>query len=124
MKTIISYRPDSEFLTDEGCYITELINEQGDETCSIARARVPPGVTTRLHYLKAAVERYVILQGCGAVEVDGAGSIKVAPMDVVYVGPGVSQRIANTGAGDLIFLCVCTPRFRPEAYVDIDNVAS
>ena len=44
----------------------------------------------------------------------------VAPGDVVLIPPGCRQRIANIGDGDLIFLAICTPRFRAEAYEDID----
>jgi hypothetical protein len=38
----------------------------------------------------------------------------------VLIPPDAPQRIANTGAGDLEFHCLCTPRFRPEAYVDLE----
>ncbi|MEA3397575.1 MAG: cupin domain-containing protein, partial [Chloroflexota bacterium] len=44
----------------------------------------------------------------------------VSPGDVVLIPPGVSQRISNTGAGDLMFLCICTPPFRPECYEDLE----
>jgi mannose-6-phosphate isomerase-like protein (cupin superfamily) len=51
------FQPDSEFLTEEGCYIVELRNVDEDPTCSIARARVEPGVKTKLHSLRGTVER-------------------------------------------------------------------
>ena len=60
------------------------------------------------------VERYLIIEGEGRT-VGGAKS-DVRPGDVVLVPAGVSQQIANTGAGDLIFYCICTPRFTPECY--------
>ena len=41
--------------------------------------------------------------------------------DVVLIPPSCRQRITNLGEGDLIFLAICTPRFRPEVYEDIDN---
>jgi oxalate decarboxylase/phosphoglucose isomerase-like protein (cupin superfamily) len=44
----------------------------------------------------------------------------VAPGDVVLIPPGCRQRISNVGNEDLIFLAICTPRFRDEAYEDID----
>jgi mannose-6-phosphate isomerase-like protein (cupin superfamily) len=28
----------------------------------------------------------------------------------------VAQRVTNTGEEDLVFLAICTPRFRPENY--------
>lgn len=33
---------------------------------------------------------------------------------------GVAQRIANTGTSDLLFYELCTPRFRKEAYRDLE----
>jgi mannose-6-phosphate isomerase-like protein (cupin superfamily) len=38
---------------------------------------------------------------------------------VVLIPPSVRQRIANLGKEDLIFLAICTPRFRNEAYEDL-----
>jgi oxalate decarboxylase/phosphoglucose isomerase-like protein (cupin superfamily) len=40
--------------------------------------------------------------------------------DVVSIPAACAQRIANTGAGDLVFLAVCTPRFVQEAYEEIE----
>jgi len=117
MKNIFPFRPETEFYTDEGCHIVELANTADDSGCSIARARVAPGVTTRLHYLKGTIERYVILDGEGRVEVDGASPTVVRPLDVVVIPAGAKQRIANTGTTDLVFLCICTPRFDSRNYV-------
>ena len=44
----------------------------------------------------------------------------VRPGDVVVIPPGWRQRITNVGAEDLVFLAICTPRFRFEAYEDVD----
>ena len=41
--------------------------------------------------------------------------------DVVLIPPSCPQRITNTGSGDLIFLAICTPRFKQDAYEDIDD---
>jgi mannose-6-phosphate isomerase-like protein (cupin superfamily) len=112
-------RPGAEFLIEEGCFITELSNSAADPDASIARARVPPGVTTRWHRVRDTVERYVILQGQGRVEVGSLAAEDVVPGDVVLIPPSSPQRITNTGAGDLVFLAICTPRFLPEAYEDI-----
>jgi mannose-6-phosphate isomerase-like protein (cupin superfamily) len=121
MKTIAKYKPELEFSTPELCHIIELFNEQEDSACSIARARVEPGVATQLHSLSGITERYVILEGEGKVEVDGKTATKVGPLDVVYIPAGMSQRINNTGETDLVFLCVCTPRFKPDAYENMET---
>ena len=114
--------PDAEFYTPERCFINELSNIEDDPDVSIARARVAPGVTTRWHCLQGTTERYVILTGNGRVEVGTLSVQDVAPGDVVLIPPGCRQRITNSGTEDLIFLAICMPRFRPDAYEDIDPV--
>jgi mannose-6-phosphate isomerase-like protein (cupin superfamily) len=110
----------AEFHTDEGCFITELSNTPEDAEASIARARVLPGVTTRWHRLNGTTEGYAILAGTGRVEIGELPAQEVAPNDVVLIPAGCRQRITCTSAEDLVFLAICTPRFRPEAYEDID----
>lgn len=109
----------AEYYTSEGCYITELHNTPDDPAVSVARARVEPGVTTQWHRVRNTLERYVILEGNGRVEVGDEPPRDVAVGDVVIIGPSIRQRIANTGGGDLIFLAVCTPRFRQELYEEL-----
>ncbi|HEX6268555.1 MAG TPA: cupin domain-containing protein, partial [Burkholderiales bacterium] len=104
-------RPDAEHRIPEGCFILELSNSADDPGVSIARARVPPGVTTRWHRVRNTAERYVILEGIGRAEVGGLAPQEVGPGDVVLIPPSTRQRIANTGPGDLVFLALCTPRF-------------
>jgi len=112
-------RPDDadEYDTEERCFILELSNAASDEALSIARARVEPGVTTAWHRVIGTTERYVILDGAGRVEVEGLEPQAVTAGDVVIIPPEARQRIANTGAVDLVFLALCTPRFRPENYL-------
>lgn len=110
----------AERYTDERCYINELANIEADPAASIAQARVGVGVTTRWHRLAGITERYAILSGLGKVEVGDLPPRRVGPGDVVMIPPGCRQRIACVSGTELIFLAVCTPRFRPEAYEDID----
>lgn len=120
-ETIRFFDPDTEFYTDEKCFIIELSNTPDDPEASIARARLASGVTTRWHRVKDTAERYVILEGKGRVEIGSLAAQEVGPGDVVLIPPSCRQRIANTGQGDLIFLAVCTPRFTIEAYEDIED---
>lgn len=119
-----------EYWFEEGCFIAEWLNSPEDPSLSIARARVLPGVTTRLHRLVGVAERYVILEGIGRVELVGPDrELKVAdhyvsdvePGDVVVIPPRVSQRISNIGETDLVFLALCTPRFTRAAYEDTES---
>jgi len=118
---IKSFDQTSEYYFDEGCYIIELSNAESDEAVSIARARVRPGVRTRWHALTGTWERYLLQQGQGVVEVGDLEPQVVNPGDVVIIPPGVRQRIHNQGESDLIFLAICSPRFRPENYVDLEQ---
>lgn len=111
-----------EYFFDEGCFITELSNSGDDPAVSIARARLEPGKTTRWHYLRDTGERYVVLSGTGRAEIGELAPQGVAEGDVVVIPPGTRQRITNTGAEDLVFLAICSPRFTREAYVDIDDI--
>lgn len=116
---IYTIDPEQEFWTDEGCHILELLNRSEDQAVSIARARVQPGDTTAWHYLKESVERYVLLEGRGVVEVGDLEPAAVGPGSVVCIPAGCRQRISCVGDSDLVFLCICSPRFRPEDYVAI-----
>jgi len=122
MKPVIK-KPDfsQEYFTDEQCYITELSNSVDDPNLSIARARVEPGVTTRWHRLSDTGERYYILQGRARVEIGNLAARELDPGDIVIIPPLCRQRITNIGAGDLIFLAMCTPRFLGDCYEDIEK---
>lgn len=117
---IIPMIADAEFYTPERCFINELSNTDADPDVSIAKARVKAGVTTRWHRLRGITERYVILSGSGRVEVGNLPAQDISAGGVVIIPPGCRQRISNIGTEDLIFLAVCTPRFQPESYEDID----
>jgi mannose-6-phosphate isomerase-like protein (cupin superfamily) len=116
---IKKYVSENEFYIDEGCYITELSNSEDDPELSIARARVEPGVTTQLHKLLGTIERYVILEGEGIVEVSDRPLQTVAMYDVVIIPSDCQQKITNTGSKDLLFLAICSPRFKQYCYQEI-----
>ena len=120
MKDAPLYRPEetAEYFFREGCHILESLNDDADPAASIARARVAPGRTTRWHHLDGVTERYLIVSGEGRAEVGSSPPVTVLPGDVVLVPPGTRQRITCTGRDELIFYAICTPRFRPDCYVD------
>jgi mannose-6-phosphate isomerase-like protein (cupin superfamily) len=72
-----------------------------------------------LHRLRGIVEHYVILEGQGVVEIGGQPN-PVSKLDVISIPAESPQRITNTGAGDLTFLCVCLPRWVPESYENLE----
>ena len=109
-----------EFWTEERCFITELHNCEQSPEASLAVARVEAGVTTQLHRLDGVTERYIVRKGEGLLEVDGM-SQKLTIGDQFVIPAGAAQRIANTGGGDLEFYCLCTPRFFPASYVNLEG---
>ncbi len=110
---IVKGKSLKEHSTPERCLIVE---NYSDELVSIARARVKPGVTTTAHHLKGTSEIYLIARGRGRVKVGDLPSTEVATGDVIAIPAGVSQRITNIGKTDLIFYCICTPRFTEDCY--------
>jgi|SRR5215469_8892239 len=113
-------RESDEFMTPEGCSILESWNSEADSAVSIARARVKAGVTTKLHRVHGLTERYLIISGSGIATIGNAKSERVGPGDVVVIPPGVTQKIENDGYVDLVFYCVCSPRFTQDAYIQLE----
>jgi len=112
-------KPKPEVYTVERCYITELLNDEAWPEVSLARARVRPGVTTQLHALSVA-EWYVIESGSGRVAIGDAGPQTVTAGSLVAIPRGITQCIENTGPDDLVFLCLCAPRFLQDCYTPLE----
>jgi mannose-6-phosphate isomerase-like protein (cupin superfamily) len=111
---------NEELWTSERCYIRELINVESIADFSLANTRVEPGMVTELHRLSVR-EWYYITHGTGLMEVGGEPPIEVGPGDTVEIPASESQRITNTGADDLLFQCVCRPRFTPDCYESLES---
>ena len=118
---VLSCSEDQEYFFAENCHILELSNTPDDPELSIARVRVEPSVTTRLHRLHGVIERYVIQEGEGLVELAVQQGQAVSRGNVVVIPALCPQRITNTGESDLIFLAICTPRFQSECYEDLES---
>jgi len=112
--------PAAEFDTPERCRILKIWDDDRDGSVSVARATVKPGITTQSHRLRGVDERYLILQGSGMVIVGETDPQHVGPGDVVIVPAGTPQQINNTGNTDLVFYCICTPRFSPDCYESLE----
>ena len=112
---IIKSNKQKEVFTRENCHITELLNDDLIPNLSLATARVEPNITTELHVLDVD-EAYYILKGQGNMQIDGQSTGMVGVGNVVFISKGRSQQISNTGSSDLVFLCICSPRFEQEKY--------
>jgi mannose-6-phosphate isomerase-like protein (cupin superfamily) len=104
-----------ETATYERCSVAENYHSAN---VSVARAIVKAGVTTVAHHLKGIEEIYLITSGQGTVKVGDLPPTEVTEGDVVVIPAGVSQKITNTGNNDLVFTCICNPRFTAQCYID------
>lgn len=108
-----------EVLTAERCYIGEIINDDAWPSFSLARCRVEPDVTTQLHAL-SVLEFYIVKQGRGRMRVGDDPPFEIGPGDTVTIPQHAAQNVTNTGDVDLVFLCLCTPRFSPYCYTSLE----
>ena len=112
---IIKANTPHEYLTPEHCYIAE---NYSDPNVSIARATVKPGITTVAHHLIGIQEIYLITNGEGKVFIGESKPTEVGVGDVAIIPPGISQKVTNTCKTDMVFYCICTPRFKEDCYVN------
>jgi mannose-6-phosphate isomerase-like protein (cupin superfamily) len=104
-----------EFVAGDDSLLCELLHPDKAEIdirYSLAHARLPAGEVTKRHRL-ATSEVYYVIEGTGKMTIDDE-SREVSPGCALYIPPGAIQSIENTGTGDLIFLCIVDPAWRPE----------
>lgn len=104
-----------EFIAGDNCTLREILHPDKENLAlrySLAHAVVKPGETTWSHRLRTS-EVYYIMKGAGIMQVDGQ-SAPVRPGSTVYIPPGASQCITNSGTTDLAFLCIVDPAWRRE----------
>jgi len=108
-----AYRDAPAYETLDGSMIRELMHPavHGNRCQSLAEATLCAGVTTHAHRHTRTEEIYYILKGEGLITVDHEKQ-PVAWGDAVLIPPGSWHCIANTGDGDLVFLCCCSPPYR------------
>lgn len=116
---IIKKGQSKAFWTEERCHITEILNHSHVKNLSLAQASVQPLITTQVHSLDCD-EIYYILSGNGILHLDGS-DFPLSSGDAAYIRKGKSQSITNPSpCHDLIFLCICTPRFEPDYYTSLE----
>jgi mannose-6-phosphate isomerase-like protein (cupin superfamily) len=104
-----------EFIAGDGSLLRELLNPLKEDLAirySLAHAIVRPGRKTRAHRLESA-EVYYIIEGTGRMHVDDETE-SVSVGQAIYIPAGAVQSIDNTGDGNLVFLCIVDPAWRPE----------
>mgnify|MGYP001954855568 CR=1 FL=1 len=115
---MVADKPDEIWL-GERIYIAELMNSADEPALSLARFRVPARSTTQLHVL-SITEWYIMETGTGVLEVDSV-ALNISAGDSVKILPGQSQRVINNGDEDLVFHSICTPRWTPDCYTNLED---
>lgn len=67
-----------------------------------------PMAYVALHSHKVQEQIYHVLEGEAVMEIDGKRHV-VRKHDVIFLPPGISHSIANSGLVDLVFLVVTSP---------------
>ena len=104
-----------EFVAGDGTRLRELLHPDKADLAlrySLAHATLPPGAASTPHQLRTS-EVYYLLHGEGLMHV-GDEATAVRAGHTVYIPPGATQWIENTSDGDLVFLCIVDPAWRPE----------
>lgn len=103
----------AEFIAGDGSFLRELLHPdkmKAEIRYSLAHAIVAPGKATRPHRL-AGSEVYYIIAGSGRMSI-GDESQVVGAGCAVYIPPGATQFIENTGDDELVFLCIVDPAWQ------------
>ena len=103
------------FTTADGSTIRVLLDAELGRAAnqSLAEATLAPGQETQRHYHAVSEEIYFVLDGTGAMEVDG-DTREVGPGDAILLPPGAWHQIRATGDAELRFLCCCAPPYSHE----------
>ncbi len=113
-----------EFIGGDDSILHELLHPAKTRIAvgySLAHATVKPGERTKPHRLKTT-EVYYLLQGQGRMHIEEE-TCEVTALSAIYIPPHAIQWIENTGAADLVFLCIVDPAWRREDEEIIDEAS-
>lgn len=110
---IQNLQSQAPFTTKDGSTIRSILDRTNApvEKQSLAEARVPAGGATQRHYHRLSEEFYFILEGIGAIDIDGEQRA-VGPGDAILIPAGAWHTITATES--LRFLCCCAPPYSHE----------
>jgi mannose-6-phosphate isomerase-like protein (cupin superfamily) len=104
-----------EITAGDGTRLRELLHPQRDPAgvrYSLAVARLAPGQSSLPHRLKTS-EVYYLIEGKGEMHVDNEAA-RVQAGDAVYIPPGATQRLSNSGPEEIAFICIVDPAWQAE----------
>ena len=111
-----------EFTAGDGCLLRELLHPDKadiDIRYSLAYAKVRIGQKTTPHKLRTS-EVYYILSGRGLMHIDREER-NVTAHCAIYIPPGATQSIENTGDSELEFLCIVDPAWQKSDEIVLGN---
>jgi quercetin dioxygenase-like cupin family protein len=91
-----------------GSYVDYLLTGSDSQGCSLFKLDVASGFDTGAHYHTKIEELFYVLEG----ELDlrsGEQVVKAVPGTFIFVPPGVTHSIANSGKGRGLMLLGCIP---------------
>lgn len=110
-----------EFLAGDHTVLRELLHPAKQALAlgySLAHGTLAPGARSKRHVL-ASSEVYYFIAGQGQFMIDDQ-ILSVEAGTTLYVPPGGTQSLENTGAIDIQFLCLVDPAWKPEDEVILE----
>ena len=108
----------TSYKTKDRSEIRELIHPDHNDNSkqSIAEARVKCGGKTTPHHHLISEEIYITTEGSGKLYIQNAENGGVEELKLqqginVVIQPGEIHWLENTGEGDLVILCCCSPPY-------------
>ncbi len=111
-----------EFTAGDGCTLRELLHPDKTDVkirYSLAHAKVAIGQKTMPHKMLTS-EVYYILSGSGLMRI-GREARNVTANYAIYIPPGETQSIENTGNSELEFLCIVDPAWQKSDEIVLGN---
>ena len=100
------YESLEPFITKDGSTIREYLHTPAQ---SLAEATLAPGQSTERHYHRLSEEIYLLVEGGGRLEVDGAEE-DVRAGNAILIPPGAWHTLV-AGAQGARLLCCCVPAY-------------
>lgn len=97
------------FVSEDGSAIREYVRTSAQ---TLAEGTLQPGQRTDRHYHRIAEEIYLILEGGGTLEVDGA-TAEVGAGEAILIPPGSWHELV-AGPDGVRLLCTCVPAYSSE----------
>ena len=129
MNRISKYNIIHSYKTKDSSEIRELIHpsQHINSKQSVAEARVLKGSKTIAHHHKLSEEIYLTTEGNGKLYIQKEQGKQITEIDLeagtnVVILPQEIHWLENTGEGDLVILCCCSPPYSHEdTYVKVSD---